>query len=51
MKLRIKYLLLILILHVVIIYLAFRVLYENKLVFIASELLVLVSLYVLLHHF
>lgn len=45
MNLRIKYLLLILVLHGVIIYLAFRVLYENKVVFIASELLVLVSLY------
>lgn len=45
MNLRIKYVLLILVLHGVIIYLAFRVLYENKVVFIASELLVLVSLY------
>ncbi|WP_421797782.1 sensor histidine kinase [Haliscomenobacter sp.] len=45
MNLRIKYFLLILVLHGVIIYLAFRVLYENKVVFIASELLVLVSLY------
>lgn len=45
MNLRIKYFLLILVLHGVIIYLAFRVLYENKVIFIASELLVLVSLY------
>lgn len=45
MNLRIKYFLLILVLHGVIIYLAFRVLYENKVVFIASELLVLLSLY------
>ena len=46
MSLRIRYLLLILILHGVIIYLAFQVLYQNKVIFIASELLVLVSLYV-----
>lgn len=46
MNLRIKYFLLILVLHSAIIYLAFRVLYENKVIFIASELLVLVSLYV-----
>jgi len=46
MTLRLKYILLILALHSVIIYLAFRVLYENKVIFIASELLVLVSLYI-----
>lgn len=46
MNLRIKYVLLILVLHGVIIYLAFRVLYENKVVFIASELLVLISFYI-----
>jgi nitrogen fixation/metabolism regulation signal transduction histidine kinase len=46
MNLRIKYILLILILHGIIVYLAYRVLYENKILFIASELLVLLSLYI-----
>lgn len=46
MNLRIKYFLWVLLLHGVIIYLAFRVLFENKIVFIASELLVLISLYI-----
>lgn len=46
MNIRLKYLLLILVLHGVIIYLAFRVLYENKIIFIASELLVLLSFYI-----
>lgn len=46
MNIRLKYLLLILVLHGVIIYLAFRVLYQNKIIFIASELLVLLSFYI-----